>query len=135
VTERREYKYCGSEQPPQRVKEHDTSLSLENAKAVIQKAWSTGRIHVGTHIKKRMRERGVDMIDLENIVRAGVVSGKEYCEIYKNWKYRMVGVSDERQIETVIALDSTEDFSETPLAVFLTVLLKDVGRPEARQGG
>jgi hypothetical protein len=104
-------------------------LSLDNAKTVIQKAWATGRIHIGSHIKKRMLERGVDTIDLENVVRSGIVSSREFCEIHKNWKYRMTGTSDEKEMEIIVALDAKEDFSESPLAILVTVFAKNVVDP------
>jgi len=131
----REYKYVGPEIQPPRVKSHDAALSPENAKAVIQKSWSGGRVHVGTHIKNRMIERNVDMIDLENVIRNGVVRSTEYCEAFKNWKYRMVGASDGKKIEVVIALDPTEDFEASPLAVLVTVFEQNVVSPGKAQLG
>jgi len=131
----REYKYVGPENQPPRVKGHDAALSPENAKAVIQKAWSSGRVHVGTHIKNRMIERNVDMIDLENVIRNGVVRSTEYCEAYKNWKYRMAGASDDKKIEVVIALDPTEDFEASPLGVLVTVFEQNVVSPGKPQLG
>jgi hypothetical protein len=89
--------------------------------SVIQTAWAVGRIHLGTHFKKRCSERGIDMLDVENLVRNGAVQGKsEYCEDYKNWKYRVAGISDERRLEVLVALDPTEDYTDSPLAIFLT---------------
>lgn len=124
MAERREYKYCGSECQPPRVRS-ERPLSAENAMPVIQAAWSTGRFHSGTHFKKRCRERNIDMLDVENIVRNGTVRGRpEYCEDYKNWKYRVAGVIDERQIEVVIALDPAEDYTDSPLAILLTAYWK-----------
>jgi len=121
VSENREYRYHGPERLPQRVKAHDAALSAENAITVIQKAWSNGRIHLGTHFKERCAERGIDMLDVENLVRNGAVRGQpEYCPNYKNWKYRVAGVIDDRHLEVVIALDPTEDYSESPLAIVLT---------------
>jgi Domain of unknown function (DUF4258) len=122
----RKYEYCGPSEPPQRVQDHDTPLSLENATNVIRKAWHIGRMHVGTHIKKRFAERGVDMIDLENIIRTGSVVGREYDDAYKNWKYRMSGTADGRKLDVIIALDSSEDFQDSPLAIPLTVFDKGV---------
>jgi hypothetical protein len=131
----REYKYVGPENQPPRVKGHDAALSTDNAKTVIQKAWSSGRVHVGTHIKKRMTERGVDMIDLGNVLRSGDVVGREYCEGYKNWKYQMAGTSDGRKIDVVVALDPTEDFEASPLGVLVTVFVPNVvGHGKARHG-
>jgi hypothetical protein len=121
VSEKREFRYCGPEQQPQRVEAHTSPLSAENARSVIQNAWSNGRVHLGTHFKKRCGERDIDMLDVENLVRNGVVQPRpEYCPVYKNWKYRMAGIIDERHLEVVIALDATEDYDESPLAIVLT---------------
>jgi Domain of unknown function (DUF4258) len=129
VTEKREYQYCGPERPPQRVSKHEASLSCENATMVIRKAWGVGRVHLGTHFKKRCAERGVDMLDIENLIRRGKVYGNGvYSEEYKNWKYRLAASSDDRQLEVVVALDPTEDYTESPLAVLLTVYERKEGQ-------
>jgi hypothetical protein len=134
----REYEYIGPEKQPPRVRGlegKDVGLSLENATAIIRKAWGRGRLHVGTHIKKRMAQRKVDMIDLENVIRNGVVSSSKYDEEYKNWKYRMVGTTDGRNIEVIIALDPTEDYEASPLAVLVTVFDQNEVPGAAKQGG
>ena len=130
MAEKREYQYCGPEHPPQRVNKHEASLTRDNATTVIRKAWSVGRIHLGTHFKERCAERSVDMLDLENLVRSGSVCGApEYSEEYKNWKYRMAAVIDERHLEAVIALDPNEDYTDSPLAILLTVYEKKPSKP------
>jgi len=121
-----EYRYCGPTHQPQRVNAHAKPLTLQNALVVIQTAWRLGRVHVGTHIKKRFADRGVDMIDLQNIVRNGrVVSCQESPE-YRNWKYRMEGISDDKAISVIFALDFGEDLAESPLVIPVTVFKKDV---------
>jgi hypothetical protein len=108
------------------VRDHECPLSYENATLVIRKAWNIGRTHIGTHLKKRFAQRGVDMIDIENVVHNGTVVGREYDETYKNWKYRMSGMADGRRLDVIIALDSSEDFQESPLAIPLTVFPTNV---------
>jgi len=121
VSERREYKYVGPEHRPSRVKAHESCLSPENAIAVIQTAWAKGRFHLGTHFKKRCSERGIDMLDVENLIRNGAIRGvPEYCPDYKNWKYQVAGFIDERHLEVVVALDPTEDYTDVPLAILMT---------------
>lgn len=121
MSERRQYRYCGPESQPHRVRDHECSLSAQNAMGVIQKAWSSGRFHLGTHFKERCSGRGIDMLDVENLIRnGGLRSAPEHCPEYKNWKYRVVGVIDERYLEVVIALDPTEDYAESPLAILIT---------------
>ena len=124
MEEKRSYKYCGPEDRPARVN-HENPLSPQNAVAVIKTAWAVGRVHSGTHFKKRCVERGIDMLDIENIIASGTLQGKpEYCEDYKTWKYIVAGITDERHLEVVIALDSNEDYVESPLAILVTAYEK-----------
>lgn len=121
MSEKREYNYVGPEHQSTRAKGHEAALSAQNAIAVIRAAWNEGRIHSCSHFKERCRERGIDMLDVENLIRNGEVRGEpEYCPINKNWKYRLVGLVDERRLEVVIALDPTSDYTEMPLAVLVT---------------
>ena len=69
-------------------------------------------------IGKKEWPRKVVLIDLENVIRNGVVSSSKYDEEYKNWKYRMVGTTDGRNIEVIIALDPTEDYEASPFGCF-----------------
>ena len=41
----------------------------------------------------------------------------------------MVGISDEKELEIIVALDAQEDFSESPLAILVTVFAKNVVDP------
>lgn len=117
----RKYKYCGPESRPHRVKTHETPLSTENALSVIRTAWAVGRVHLGTHFKERCAERGIDMLDVENLITQGAIRGcGEYVPEYKTCKYRVVGTVDDRSLEVVVALDSTEDYADSPLAILIT---------------
>ena len=128
MADRREYKYCGPEHEPQRVKEHNSPLSAQSAMSVIRMAWGVGRFHVGTHFKKRCSERGLDTLDIENLIRNGAVRGDaEYCPEYKTWKYRVAGVIEERHMEVLIALDPTEDYADSPLAILITAYERKPG--------
>lgn len=117
----KEYRYVGPEQRPPRVRGHQGALSPPNALSVIQESWRSGRVHVGTHFKKRCLERDIDMLDIENIIRDGVVRGvPEHCAINKNWKYKVFGSFDERDLEVIVALEPTEDYTKTPLVILVT---------------
>lgn len=119
--ERKEYRWCGPESQPQRVSSHSAPLAPDNAVQVLRKTWKDGRYHISMHFKKRCGERGIDMVDVENVISAGTLRGTpEYSEEYRNWKYRLCGVVDDRLIEVAIALDPAEDFSGSPLAIFLS---------------
>ena len=126
MAESKEYKYCGPEHKPPRVKEHDSPLSPQNAIAIIWRAWGLGRTHLGTHFRERCRERGIDTLDVENLIRSGAVRGTPvYCPINKNWKYQVAGFVDERELEVVIALDPAEDFTEMPLVILITAYVRN----------
>jgi len=125
VAEERKYTYCGPEGRPSPVNSHESPLSAQNAISVVQSAWAVGRIHVGTHFKKRCSERRIDMIDVGNLIRTGVIRGKpEYSGEYKTWKYRVAATVDERPLELLVALDSTEDFAASPLVILITAYEK-----------
>lgn len=125
MARKREYKYVGPEYHPPKVKEHERPLSPQNAINVIRAAWANGRFHLGAHFKKRSAERDIDMLDVENLIRNGAIRGvPEYCPEYKNWKYQVTGFVDERRLEVVIALDPTEDYTDTPLAILVTAYLR-----------
>jgi hypothetical protein len=123
---RQEYRYVGPEnQLPQVKGDGSSSLSPQNAITVIRSAWNGGRVYVGSHFKNRCNERGIDMLDVENIIRNGQVRGTpDYCPINKNWKYRVTGLVDERLLEVVIALDPTIDYTVIPLAILITAYEK-----------
>src|SRR5262249_50299241 len=118
----KEYRYVGPTSRPQRMSCSDTALSAENALDVIRRAWREGRSHISSHFKARMKERGIDMLDIEILIScSGVVRGDaEHDSLYGNWKYLICGVVDERQVEVAVALDPNEDISNSPLAVFVT---------------
>ena len=121
MAEKREYKYVGPDHQLPRAKGDGSPLSPQNAIAVIRHAWGQGRFHLGTHFKKRCNERAIDMLDVENLIRDGVVRGvPTYCPDYKNWKYQVAGFVDERHLEVVISLDPAEDYTDMPLAILVT---------------
>jgi len=126
VDKRTEFRYVGPEHERPQVKgEGSPSLSPQNAITVIRSAWNEGRVYLGSHFKNRCSERGVDTLDVENLIRNGAVRGiPEHCPINKNWKYRVTGLVDERHLEVVIALDPTVDYTDVPLAILITVYEK-----------
>jgi len=127
---RQEFRYVGPEhQLPQVKGDGSSSLSPQNAITVIRLAWNEGRFYVGSHFKNRCNERGLDMLDVENLIRNGAVCGNpQYCPINKNWKYRVTGLVDERHLEVVIALDPTVDYTDIPLAILITAYEKKTGQ-------
>jgi hypothetical protein len=129
VDKRTEFRYVGPEHQLPQVKGEGSPLSPQNAITVIRSAWNDGRVYLGSHFKNRCIERGVDMLDVENLIRNGAVRGNpDYCPINKNWKYRVTGLVDERHLEVVIALDPTVDYTDVPLAILITAYEKEASQ-------
>ncbi len=121
--EQREYAYCGPEEQPQRAVDQGKSVALspEAAEKVFRSAWTRGRYHLSPQFKERCTDRTVDLVDVENLIRDGRVRAHpEYDSKRRNWKYRLGGTVDERHVEIVIALDPAEDYTGSPLAIFVT---------------
>ena len=96
-------------------------LSPENARVVIQRAWSVGRVQVTPHFRKRSRERDFTTLDVGNVIRYGLAcSQAEFCEQFQNHKYRIRLVMEDSTLEVVIALDYSEDYQQVPLVVLVT---------------
>jgi hypothetical protein len=127
---RHEFRYVGPEHQLPPVKgDGSSALSPQNAITVIRSAWNDGRIYLGSHFKNRCNERGIDMLDVENLIGKGTVrANPEYCPINKNWKYQVTGLVDERHLEVVIALDPTVDYTNMPLAILITAYEKKAGQ-------
>jgi Domain of unknown function (DUF4258) len=102
--------------------------SKEIARLVLLRALEEGRLHPSAHFKERGQERGFETPDLENVIRSGkVTTAGEYCEEYKNIKYHLVGLVDERELEVVVAIDPSEDYDLCPLIIAITAFWRGRG--------
>jgi hypothetical protein len=122
--EQRKYEYCGPEEQPRRMSASGQSIPLsgEMAETIFRSTWERGRYHVPSDFKARCAELGVDLVDIENLIRDGRVwFTPKYDAESMIWSYRISGIVDERHIEVVIALDPAEDYADSPLAIFVTV--------------
>ena len=96
-------------------------LTPDAALRIIKRSWLFGRIQWTDHFRRRCRERGFEPIDAENAIRGGRMRGElEFCPIFSNWKCRIIGEVEDRQLEIVLALDPTQDYEESPLIVPIT---------------
>ena len=124
VSDKREYRYVGPQHQLPKATQY-CPLSSENALGVIQRAWNEGRIHSGTHFKQRCSERNIDFVDVEHVISRGKIVGNgEHCVAYDNWKYCVGGVVEDRLLHVIIALDPSEDLSEMPIGILITVYEK-----------
>jgi len=101
-------------------------LSPENARGVIQGAWSIGRVHITPHFRNRSQERDFTTLDVGNVIRYGEMCPEaEFCEQFQSHKYRMRLVMDDSMLEIVLALDCAEDYQRAPLIVLVTAYWRD----------
>jgi hypothetical protein len=59
--------------------------------AILGQGRYAGLVHLTDHCRRRTRERGFDMADVESVVGEGTVIGRaQYCEVLGNWKYNLI---------------------------------------------
>ena len=97
-----------------------TLLSEGNLHLIIVRAWTLGRYHPTQHFKEMGRRRNFNVIDAEHAIRRGKLRDREYCPDFSNWKCRVVGPVDDKQLEVVVALDDLEDYHDSPLIILVT---------------
>ncbi len=122
--EQRKYEYCGPEEQPRRIPASGQSVPLSGkaAEKIFRSTWKSGRYHVSNEFKERCTELGVDLVDVENLIRDGRVwFTPKYNTQNMVWNYSVSGIVDERHMEVVIALDPAEDYEDSPLAILVTV--------------
>jgi uncharacterized protein DUF4258 len=90
-------------------------LSAEDARRIIQLILDKGTLEASHHCRaERMRERGVTMLDVENVLRNGEIRrDPELDEERNRWKYRVEGEDiegDELIAITVIIEEQMELF-------------------------
>lgn len=77
----------------------DRPLPPARAMQRIRELWNTGEFDWGfKHAEKRMIERGIDNLDMENLVQKGrVVGGANKPSVLSDWRYRVEGKTVEGQ--------------------------------------
>ncbi len=71
----------------------------------IRTLWNQGNVIILPHAQQRMLERGLDMTDIQHIIRRGTIIEHSFP---KNlWRYKIVGKAlDNRKAAVVIETDS-----------------------------
>jgi hypothetical protein len=70
----------------------------------IKELWRRGLVQVSQHAQDRMRERGLDMNDVQNVIRTGVIIEHSCPKVL--WCYKIVGQAvDADPASCVVAID------------------------------
>lgn len=70
--------------------------------ARIRELWETGEVVILPHAKQRMAERGLDELDVQNIIRGGRVTQQTMN------RFKVVGKSvEERKTACVVTIEKT----------------------------
>jgi Domain of unknown function (DUF4258) len=55
----------------------------------IRKLWNEGKTEIGIHAQRRMKERDIDMNDIQNVIRYGRII--EHSKPMTYWRYTLLG--------------------------------------------
>ncbi len=71
----------------------------------IRTLWNQGNVIILPHAQQRMLERGLDMTDIQHIIRRGIIVEHSFPKDL--WRYKIVGKAlDNRKAAVVIEVDS-----------------------------
>jgi hypothetical protein len=94
----------------------------------MRKAFNEGRIEYGSYFMMRMQERGFCILDVERVIKYGVVAGApEHSARFNNWRYRVQGVIEGSVLNVIVAIDSKEDIDALPVINFVTAFWRGKG--------
>jgi hypothetical protein len=82
----------------------DRPLSSRRAMERIRTLWKDGKVEILPHAQTRMRERKIDMLDIQYVVRYGRVI--EYSKPGQLWRYTVEGTSvDGEHVACVVEIN------------------------------
>jgi hypothetical protein len=94
-------------------------FSPAEAQRKIQLILEEGIVDFSTHCRRRMRERGVDDLDVVHVLRRGqIIREAEWDSEHSNWKYRVEGTDTEGDELTAITVIFEADLSLLNVTVF-----------------
>ena len=94
-------------------------LSPTEAKRKIHLIFVEGIVDISNHCRRRMRERGVDDLDVAHVLREGrIIREAEWDSEHEDWKYRIEGVDIEGDELTAITVIFEADLSLLTVTVF-----------------
>lgn len=100
-------------------------LSAETARVIALGCWrAPGRIHQLDHFRKRSKERGYSILDVQFAIKYGtIVFGPIFCpEPHNNFKYCFRARVDGIGFKVVFALNPTQDYEVSPLLLLITAV-------------
>ncbi|HSL55907.1 MAG TPA: DUF4258 domain-containing protein [Pyrinomonadaceae bacterium] len=94
-------------------------LSPAEAQRKIRLVLKDGTVDFTSHCRRRMRERGVDDLDVVHLLTNGqIVREAEWDSDHNNWKYRVEGTDVEGDDLTAITVIFDVDLSLLNVTVF-----------------
>lgn len=100
-------------------KSRPPKLSPAEAKRKIQLILEDGTVDFTTHCRRRMRERGVDDLDIVHVLKEGqIIREAEWDSDHSDWKYRVEGTDIEGDDLTAITVIFEADLSLLNVTVF-----------------
>lgn len=88
-------------------------------KRKIQLILVEGIVDISNHCRRRMRERGVDDLDVAHVLREGeIIREAEWDPEHEEWKYRIEGKDVEGEELTAITVIFEADLKEASICYF-----------------
>lgn len=122
--------YTGpSDEVPEKPLEHSQTpprpeLAREIALSVLD--GSRGRVHLLSHFQNRANERFFSVFQVTYVIRNGDCIGEgEYCQEYRDHKYKFRGEIDGIEFDAVFGLSADHHFILSPACDFDYGLLED----------
>jgi len=120
-----EVQYVGPVNPTSAT-EAQAPLTPEMARSIALNGWRTGRLRITEHCRRRMKERGFDVLDIEHVIKRGRPDGPAVkCGApHENFKYCFTCSVDGARLQVAFALDPTQDYQTAPLVILITGVWK-----------
>ena len=94
-------------------------LSRSEALKLLRECFETGIVEYHPHFAQRCRERGIDLLDAQYVLRKGVICDEAELDVrFQEWRYKVEGKPpDGERLKVVIA------FLERDEVLVITVML------------
>ena len=94
-------------------------LGKSEALKLLRKCLETGIVEYHPHFDQRCRERGIDPLDAQYVLRKGIIYDEAELDVrFQEWRYKVEGVPpDSKKLKIVIT------FVEKDEVLVITVML------------
>ena len=93
-------------------------LSKSDALKLLRQCFRSGIVEYHPHFEKRCRERGIDPMDAQHVLRKGIIYEEPELDVrFQEWRYKVVGRPPDRE-----ALKVVISFLEKDEVLVLTVM-------------